>query len=327
MADGDNSGRKKKRKNKMGFRFKRPGKSKKDKTGGAASVSTNGEPSAVFAPDRKGKNSKDENSGSPKRRGFGARIKGIVKGRTKRKKGSDDADNSLYTADYDPSNPPKHFTDQYQQGNFGLDPNVLAQVVEDESLNSNSDHQNRVGSNRMMSKKVRGLPHDMDTDDELSFADENNREDHLGEAAELNGPISLVLLLVDPPTLRFELLQLEFDTPQEATVNDVLEQISNSVTEPAIQKLKFIALVDRLGEAHDRQSPLKHALTKRKGSKDILVGLSKDVTMEQCSRLARPILGDEKVVGMVSLGTTTKSNRSWFLWQSLTHPRSVCLRY
>jgi hypothetical protein len=301
MPDGDNSSRKKKRKNKMGFRFKRPWESKKDKSGGVASVSTNGEASAGFAPDRKGKDSKD---GSPKRRGFGARIKGIVKGRTKRKKGSDDGDNSLYTADYDPSNPPKQFTEKYQH-THGLDPNVLAQVVEDESLNSDSDHnrQNRVGSNRMMSKKVRDMPHDMDTDDELSFAD---GEDQLGEAAELNGPISLVLLLVDPPTLRFELLQLEFDTPQEATVNDVLEQISNSVTEPAIQKLKFIALVDRLGEAHDRQSPLKHALTKRKGNKDILVGLSKDVTMEQCSRLARPILGDEKVVGMVSFWNSNK---------------------
>ena len=46
--------------------------------------------------------------------------------------------------------------------------------------------------------------------------------------------LQLVLLLMDPKTRRFELLQLEFDS-DKARVSDILAQIPISVTEPLLE--------------------------------------------------------------------------------------------
>jgi hypothetical protein len=261
-----------------------------------------------------------EASPTKKKKNFGARfIKGMVRGRTRRKKEDADGDNSLYAEDYDPHNPPKPAGGGAFNGRqTALDPEILAQVVEDESFHSDDDDHNGFSPRppkRMPSKK-RGMttPMDdnndgMDTDeeeDDLSYGEEMDLPEDSGggggkkkKSTEIRGPISLVVLLVDPDTLRFELLQLEFDTPNEVAVSHVMDQISTSVTEPAIRMLEFTALVDRQGKAHVSKSPLAKALTQRNGNKDILVGLSKGVTTEHCGRLARPILGDSKVIGMV----------------------------
>jgi hypothetical protein len=248
-----------------------------------------------------------------------------VKGRTKAstKKGGGE-ENSLY------SNSSRPYDDE-DPNEFpavprtGLDPSILAKVVEDESLHSFEDDQFDVrggGGRQQQSPRSNNsswskgfeeqkqqqrnnnaLSYDS-TDDELSFAGSASEE--MGGSSSqqqklrpLVGPISLVLLLVDPDTLRFELLQLEFETPQDAIVNDVLEQIENSVTEKAIKRLTFTALVDRKGEAHKGKDPLGNALTYRKSAKDILVGLSSLIAVDDCAKLARPILGDDKVIGMV----------------------------
>jgi hypothetical protein len=124
-------------------------------------------------------------------------------------------------------------------------------------------------------------------------------DDDLDEPGDLSLPVGVVLLMVDPETLRFELLQLDFETPVAAKVQDVLEQARDSVSEPALKGLDFHAVVDRKGNQFSAAAPLTKALTNRKRSRDILVGLSRGVSVEKCGRLARPILGDAKVILMV----------------------------
>ena len=126
----------------------------------------------------------------------------------------------------------------------------------------------------------------------------------------ISGPISLILLLVEQGSLRFELLQLEFETPQTASVKDVLVQIKASVTEPVLRQKKFVGVMDRLGRSYGERTPLGDALTKRRNNKDILVVVCQGVSAEQSGRLARPILGDEKVIGMVSFLRFFREQRS-----------------
>jgi hypothetical protein len=72
------------------------------------------------------------------------------------------------------------------------------------------------------------LPFDRDTDDELSLAASDvMRGSQQQLVRPMVGPISLILLLVCPDTIRFELLQLEFETPQYMIVADVLYQLEN----------------------------------------------------------------------------------------------------
>jgi hypothetical protein len=348
------------RKPKKRYRFKNPlvastnTKAKRaSQSPGVASISKEGESSSIFTrntsvrakEDANAKTSKASKSkksqeasppSTPKKGGrkFGSRIRGFVKGRTKPKKDGSGEENSLYSNssrgggggdDFDPDN------EFPAAPRTALDPNILAKVVEDESLHSFEDDQfdvhgggrqqqqsrsnnNSYTNNSSWSKGGNDDPNqrngngrdNTDTDDEdLSFMG----SEEMGGGSQQNirplvGPISLVLLLVDPDTLRFELLQLEFETPQDALVSDVLEQIENSVTEKAIQRLTFTALVDRKGEAHHGKDPLGNALTYRKHAKDILVGLSSQIQVDECAKLARPILGDDKVIGMVRTGGT-----------------------
>jgi hypothetical protein len=72
------------------------------------------------------------------------------------------------------------------------------------------------------------LPYDRDTNDKLSLA----ASDEIGGSQQqlvrpMVGPISLILFLVCPDTLRFEFLQLEFETPQYMIVANVLDQLEN----------------------------------------------------------------------------------------------------
>jgi hypothetical protein len=61
--------------------------------------------------------------------------------------------------------------------------------------------------------------------------------------AEVNASLQLVLLLMDPASRRFELLQLEFDSVK-ARVSDIISQIPVSVTEAAIRQQKYEGVLD-----------------------------------------------------------------------------------
>jgi hypothetical protein len=106
--------------------------------------------------------------------------------------------------------------------------------------------------------------------------------------------LKVVLLLMDPQTRRFELLQLEFDS-LKALVSDVLAQIPVSVTEDALRKQAYSGVC---GHAGEEMTSDKLLATFCHGN-DVLVAIPTGLSAKECARLAKPILGDVKVGAMV----------------------------
>ena len=106
--------------------------------------------------------------------------------------------------------------------------------------------------------------------------------------------LKVVLLLMDPETRRFELLQLEFDS-LKALVSDVLAQIPISVTEEALRLQTYTGIAAKDGI---EMPPSKLLSSFCKGN-EVLVAVPDGVAPKECARLARPILSDDKVVSMV----------------------------
>ncbi|KAL3938287.1 MAG: hypothetical protein SGBAC_006769 [Bacillariaceae sp.] len=109
--------------------------------------------------------------------------------------------------------------------------------------------------------------------------------------------LQLVLLLMDPSTRRFELLQLEFDS-DKARVSDIIAQIPISVTEPSIRSQSYEGVVDASGTIMSEFVRLVDFCSGR----TVLVALPKGLTVKECVRLARPILCDSQVEKMLSAG-------------------------
>jgi hypothetical protein len=316
-----------------------------------------------------------------RRKGLGARIRGMVRGRRRRDAagggggGSVDGSSLSETSLYDHSDPGgawaaappngnshqlqqqlQHHQPHHHHGGGGVashnsvDSHTLEQVIEEEEEDYDDDYEyedeikdgstedagprvlpNKAKANLMMSKKAKELPHDSVSDADLSritgfgsSASETppppsgKKGRRRGGAAAANGkaepltgglPLALVLLLLDPHSLRFELLQLEFSAPHRATVQDVLDQIPTSVTEPTLRRVPFVGLVDRAGRGYKGKAPLSVACQNRpprRGQqqqqsphRDVLVGLTSAAGVEGTARLARPIFGDRKVVSML----------------------------
>ncbi len=286
MSDDDEQPQKKK-----GGIFGRKRLKKKDSTGdgGSRGGSSRGGSSYARESSMDGDstiNSDQEKKKRKKKKGIGRHIKRMVVGRKKNKK-DDDGSAVEFLDKNDPN---------YRGPRTSLDPDILKQVMEDED--EDTPRGGRFGPD---GRAIDGAIDEGDEDEDMdimSYGEEGNGGDQ-DEPGDLMFPVALVLLLVDPDTLRFELLQLEFETPQEAKVGDVLDQIKDSITEPSIRALDFYALVDRKGSLYPATTALAKALTNRKRSKDILVALSKGLNTDQCSRLARPIFADAKVITMV----------------------------
>ena len=108
--------------------------------------------------------------------------------------------------------------------------------------------------------------------------------------------LKIALLLVDAKTRRFELLQLEFDS-DKALVSDALSQIPIHVTEKVLSSQTYTGVCGASGIERKRSVPLFDFC---KGN-DVLVAIPSGTSAEECARLAKPILSDEKVIGMVSI--------------------------
>mmetsp|Transcript_5445 Transcript_5445/g.8945 ORF Transcript_5445/g.8945 Transcript_5445/m.8945 type:complete len:471 (-) Transcript_5445:330-1742(-) len=106
--------------------------------------------------------------------------------------------------------------------------------------------------------------------------------------------LQVILLLMDPKTRRFELLQLEFDS-NKAVVRDVLSQVPHSVTEEALRQQNYTGVCDRTGQELYYSTRLADVCN---GS-DILIALPSTVEARECARLARPILQDRNVIEML----------------------------
>ena len=114
--------------------------------------------------------------------------------------------------------------------------------------------------------------------------------------------LKVVLLLMDPETRRFELLQLEFDS-NKALVSDVLAQIPISVTEDTLRQQRYIAIANHYGT---EMIPTMLLASFCQGN-EVLVAIPDNVGSAECIRLARPILSDENVVSMVRTNERTNT--------------------
>lgn len=109
-------------------------------------------------------------------------------------------------------------------------------------------------------------------------------------------PIQVVLLLMDPTSRRFELLQLEFDS-NKAMVSDVLRQIQCSATEKTLRDTSYHGVCDQFG----MEMIASMKLSKFCNGNDVVMAMPKGMTGKDTAKLAGPILGDPKVEDMVSL--------------------------
>lgn len=124
-------------------------------------------------------------------------------------------------------------------------------------------------------------------------------------------PLQVILLLMDPVTRRFELLQLEFDS-NKAVVNDILAQVPHSVTEDALREKEFVAICDRNGSELTSTALLNEFC---KDEAEVFIGVPKGIPSKECARLARPILSDDKVLYMVRMSLQNLQMMLGFLFQ------------
>lgn len=108
-------------------------------------------------------------------------------------------------------------------------------------------------------------------------------------------PIQVVLLLMDPSSRRFELLQLEFDS-NKAMVSDVIRQIQSSATETTLRDMNYVGVCDQLGV--EMIASMK--LSKFCRGNEIVMAIPRGLNGKETAKLAGPILGDPKVADMVS---------------------------
>jgi hypothetical protein len=106
--------------------------------------------------------------------------------------------------------------------------------------------------------------------------------------------LRVVLLLINPTTRRFELLQLDFDS-LNALVSDVLNQIPVSVTEESLRSQQYSGICGKSATLMASHQLLSTFCV----GNDVLVAVPTSLTAKECTRLAKPILSDDKVVSMV----------------------------
>lgn len=113
----------------------------------------------------------------------------------------------------------------------------------------------------------------------------------------LSDPVHVILLLMDPSTRRFEILQLEFDSGN-AKVKDIFDQIPISATEASLKIQTYNRLCNLKGEELDVTADLKSYIE----SAGIVIAVPSGATEHSSTlaRMATPILTNPKVHTMVS---------------------------
>lgn len=109
-------------------------------------------------------------------------------------------------------------------------------------------------------------------------------------------PIQVFVLLMDPTSRRFELLQLEFDA-NKATVGDIQNQIKHSATEKTLRDMVYDGVCDRTGV--EMISSMK--LLRFCNGGDVVMAMPRGMTGKETAKLAKPILNDPKVENMASV--------------------------
>lgn len=119
---------------------------------------------------------------------------------------------------------------------------------------------------------------------------------HLGDPI-LVDPIHVILLLMDPETRRFELLQLEFDS-SFAKVSDIFTRIAISATEPSLKSQEYETLTDLKGQ--ELQSTKNLAEYIDAAGIIIAVPSTSKYNGAAVAKMATPILSNPKVHHMLT---------------------------
>jgi len=109
-------------------------------------------------------------------------------------------------------------------------------------------------------------------------------------------PIHIILLLMDPNTRRFELLQLEFDS-STSKVSDIFGQIAVSATEPSLKSQKYKRLTNMRGEELISSKNIAEYMD----SAGIVIAVPSTTKEKGAAivKMASPILSNPKVHSMV----------------------------
>ena len=118
----------------------------------------------------------------------------------------------------------------------------------------------------------------------------------VGSSSSPAKPIQVFVLLMDPTSRRFELLQLEFDA-NKATVGDIQHQIKHSATEKTLRDMVYDGVCDRTGV--EMISSMK--LLRFCNGGDVVMAMPRGMTGKETAKLAKPILNDPKVENMASV--------------------------
>jgi len=114
----------------------------------------------------------------------------------------------------------------------------------------------------------------------------------------IGDPIHVILLLMDPKTRRFELLQLEFDS-SSAMVSDIFAQIAISATEPTLKSQEYATLIDLKGAVLIDTKNLAEYID----AAGIVIAVPATTKEDgvAIAKMATPILSNPKVHTMVSI--------------------------
>lgn len=125
----------------------------------------------------------------------------------------------------------------------------MTNVQESKSSKKSRKFSFRGGFRRKGKKEDKFAPREDAGDDNTvySVALEASSKVSAAQSVPVGDPIHVILLLMDPITRRFELLQLEFDS-SSAKVSDIFSQISVSATEPSLKNQQYEALVNIKGD-------------------------------------------------------------------------------
>lgn len=109
-------------------------------------------------------------------------------------------------------------------------------------------------------------------------------------------PIQVVLLLMDPSSRRFELLQLEFDV-NKAYVHNVMDQIRDSATEKSLRDITFVGVCNQAGQ--EMMGTMK--LSQFCQGNEVIVAMPQGMSGKDTAKISEPILSDPKVIEMVRI--------------------------
>lgn len=109
-------------------------------------------------------------------------------------------------------------------------------------------------------------------------------------------PVQVILLIMDPASRRFELLQLEFDSAM-SKIADIFQQIPEAATEEILQKTTYKAIITPKGE----ELKPEMSLSEFAGGATVVIAVPQNTeeSLEKCAAMAVPILTNNKVHKML----------------------------